>query len=140
MLGDAAQETVLALFAAFADRDADAAEAVLHPDLEFFPQPTGELARRSEPYRGHAGFRRYLADVEQVWAEFSVEPSDVRSAGAGVICFGHATGLPRGEAEVRRVPVIWVFRLRDGLVVFCRVARTASEATALAATPDAATS
>jgi ketosteroid isomerase-like protein len=140
MLGDAAQETVLALFAAFADRDAEAAEAVLHPALEFYPQPTGELAHRREPYRGHAGFRRYLADVERVWEEFSVEPTDVRAAGAGVICFGHATGRPRGEAELRRVPVIWVFRLRDGLVVFCRVARTASEASALAATPDAATS
>ena len=139
MLGDAAQETVLALFAAFASRDAEAAEAVLHPDLEFYAQPTGELARRREPYRGHAGFRRYLADVERVWEEFSVEPSDFRAAGAGVICFGHATGRPRGEAESRRVPVIWVFRLRDGLVVFCRVARTASEASALAAVPDAAT-
>ena len=94
MLGDAAQETVLALFAAFADRDADAAEAVLHPDLEFFPQPTGELARRSEPYRGHAGFRRYLADVERLWEEFTVEPSDVRSAGAGVSPRRHLTRRP----------------------------------------------
>ncbi len=127
------------LCAAFAARDAEAAEAVLHPDLEFYAQPTGELARRREPYRGHAGFRRYLDDVERVWEEFSVAPSDFRVAGAGVICFGHATGRPRGAAEVRRVPVIWVFRLRDGLVVFCRVARTAAEATELAASPDLAT-
>ena len=137
MLGDA-QDTVLELFAAFAARDAEAAEAVLHPDLEFYPQPTGELAERREPYRGHAGFRRYLSDVERVWEEFSVAPSDFRVAGAGVICFGHATGRPRGMAEVRRVPVIWVFRLRDGLVVFCRVARTAAEASELAAVPDVA--
>jgi hypothetical protein len=34
--------------------------------------------------------------------------------------------------------VIWVFRLRDGLIVFCRVARTAAEATQLARAADAA--
>jgi ketosteroid isomerase-like protein len=139
MLGDAAQETVLELFTAFAARDAPAAIAVLHPDVEFYPQPTGELAGRRQPYRGHDGFRRYLEDVDRVWDEFEVDPADFRVAGAGVICFGHATGRPRGSAERRRVPVIWVFRLREGLVVFCRVARTAAEATALASHPDVAT-
>lgn len=138
VVGDTAQETVLELFAAFAERDADAAAAVLHPDLEFWPQPTGELAGRREPYRGHDGFRRYLADVARVWEEFAVAPTDFRVAGAGVICFGHATGRPRGGAE-ERTPVIWVFRLRDGLVVYCRVARTAAEATRLASGPEEAT-
>jgi len=138
MPGQAAQETVLELFAAFAARDADAALRVLHPDLEFFPQPTGELAGRREPYRGHDGFRRYLADVDRVWEEFEVAPADFRAAGAGVICFGEATGRPRGSAEWRRLPVIWVFRLRDGLIVFCRVARTAAEAAVLAAQPGVA--
>jgi len=137
MLGDAAQRTVLELFAAFAARDVEAAEAVLHPDLEFWAQPTAELAQRREPYRGHEGFRRYLADVERVWEEFSVEPTDFRAAGTGVICFGHATGRPRGSDEVRRLPVIWVFRLRAGRVAFCRVARTAAEATLIAAGGDA---
>jgi len=140
MLGDAAQETVLELFAAFAARDAEAALAVLHPDLEFYPQPTGELAGRERPYRGHDGFRRYLADVDRVWEEFEVAPADFRVAGAGVICFGHAAGRPRGSGEWRRVPVIWVFRVRDGLVVFCRVARTAAEATVLASQPGVAAS
>ncbi len=135
MLGDAARETVLDLFAAFAARDAEAAERVLHPEVELWAQPTGELSGRREPYHGHEGFRRYLADVDRVWEEFEVEPADFRVAGAGVICFGHATGRPRGAAEARRTPVIWVFRLRDGLITFCRVARTAAEATLMAAEP-----
>jgi ketosteroid isomerase-like protein len=138
MPGGTAQETVLALFAAFAARDAEAAIALLHPRLEFYPQPTGELAGRREPYRGHEGFRRYLTDVDRVWESFDVEPVDFRAAGAGVICFGHATGRPRDAAETRRVPVIWVFRLREDRIVFCRVARTAAEATALATHPDVA--
>ena len=123
--------TVRALFAAFAARDLDAVLAVAHPDIELWAQPTAELVGRTEPYRGHAGVVEYLADVERAWAAFTVEPTDVRAAGGGVICFGRAEGRAHGEDRVRRLPVIWVFRLRDDLVVFCRVARTAEEATEL---------
>ena len=56
-----------------------------------------------------------------------------------MIDFGQAEGLPRGaeDGEVQCLPVIWVFRLEVGLVAFCRVARTAAEATALATGTDA---
>ena len=135
----AAEQTVRALFAAFAARDHDAALALVHPKVEFWAQPTAELAGRDEPYRGRDEFRAYLADVDRVWEEFSVDPQDFRVAGAGVIAFGEAEGRPRGadEQDVQRLPVIWVFRLEDGLVAFCRVARTAAEATALATGTDA---
>ncbi len=132
-----AEDQVRRLFDAFAARDPEAAVALLHPELEFWPQPTADLAGRAAPYRGHDGFRRYLADVDRLWAQFSVEPDDFRVAGAGVICFGAAQGRPRGAGAAQRLPVIWVFRLRDGLIAFCRVARTAAEASELAAEPDA---
>ncbi len=124
-------DVVQALFAAFAARDAEACLALLHPELEFWAQPTGERADRRDPYRGHDGFRAYLADVDRVWAEFTVEPGNFRAAAGGVICFGAAVGVPRAGGGPVRLPVIWVFRLREGLVVYCRVARTAAEARAL---------
>lgn len=133
MTGREAETTVRALFAAFATRDAEASLALVHPDLEFWAEPTAELAEHPEPYRGHAGWREYLADVERVWAAFRVEPTDFRVAGTGVIAFGRAEGRPHGTDERRRVPAIWVFRLRDGLIVFGRVARTAAEAESIAA-------
>ena len=129
------EQTVRDLFAAFAARDADAAVALLHPDVEVWAQPTAELIRRSERYRGHGGFREYLADVDRVWEAFRVEPHDFRVAAGGVICFGVAEGRARGSETAWRLPVIWVFRLRDGLVAYCRVARTAAEATELVARP-----
>ena len=61
-----AEQTVRALFAAFADRDVEAALALLHPDVELWAQPTAERVRRAEPYHGHDGFRAYLADVDRV--------------------------------------------------------------------------
>ena len=136
--GREAQATVLRLFDAFAARDADAALAVLHPDVELWAQPTAERVQRPAPYRGHDGFREYLADVDRAWESFRVEPGDFRVAGGGVIAFGHAEGRARGADAAVRLPVIWVFRLRDGLVAFCRVARTAAEATEMAAGRDAA--
>lgn len=122
------EQTVRALFDAFAARDVDAGIAVLHPQVELWAQPTAELAQRQEPHRGHDGWREYLAEVDRVWDAFRVDPVDYRVAGAGVICFGTATGTPAGSDQERRVPVIWVFRLREGRVVFCRVANTAAEA------------
>ena len=117
-----------ALFDAFASRDLAACQAAVHPDLELFAQPTAERTGREEPYHGRDGMREYLADVDAAWEWFRVEPSDFRTAGAGVICFGVATGRARGADEDVRVPVIWVYRVRDGLVAYCRVAQTAAEA------------
>lgn len=61
-----------------------------------------------------------------------MHPDDVRSAGSGVICFGTVVGRMRGERREQRVPVVWVFRLRDGRIVFGRAARTAAEAREIA--------
>ena len=127
----AEEQTVRDLFAAFAARDPEAAVALLHPEVELWAQPTAELTRRAERYRGHDGFRVYLRDVGRVWEEFRVERHDFRVAGGGVVCCGAAEGRARGSDVVTRLPVIWVFRLRDGLVAYCRVARTAAEASQL---------
>ena len=129
-----AEQTVRDLFAAFNARDDEATVAFAHPDLEFWPQPTAEAIGRTEPYLGVDGFREYLADVDRAWEHFVIEPDDFRAAGNGVIVFGNAVARPRGGDVTQRLPAIWVFRLRDGLVVSCRIARTAAEATELAAT------
>jgi len=128
------EQTVRALFAAFNARDDETTLSFVHDELEFWPQPTAERLGRQEPYRGREGFREYLADVDRAWERFHVEPDDFRVAGTGVIAFRHADAVPRGGQTAQRLPVIWVFRLRDGLVISCRVARTAAEATELAAT------
>ena len=120
---DAAERTVRALFDAFAARDAEASALLLHPDVEFWAQPTGELARRDGPYRGHDGYREYLADVDRVWSAIDVEPQDFRVAGTGVIAFGRLRGIVRDTGEPADESLIWVFRLRDGLVVYGRVGR-----------------
>jgi ketosteroid isomerase-like protein len=125
-----AETTVRALFDAFARRDVERALALVDPDFEFWPQGTAERAGRTEPYRRADGLRRYFADVEELWDELWVEPRDLRAAGAGVVAFGVAHG--RAGATEMRLPVIWVFKLRDDRVAYARVVATAAEALAIA--------
>src|SRR5215207_589729 len=133
-----AEQVVRTLFGCFAARDVEGALPLLHEDFELWPQPTAERAGRATPYRGHAGWREYLADVERVWAEFSVDPNDLRVAGEGVICFGTARGRAHDGGPPLEQQVVWVIRLRAGRVVLCRVVRTAGEAEAVAAGRDPA--
>lgn len=123
-------EVVGVLFAAFARRDADAAARWIAPDADFWPQGTGERIARDGPYRGPEGIREYFADVERVWDELEIETGKLRVVTGAVVAFGTARGVTGG----RRVeaPVIWMFRLRDGLVVHGRATRTAEEAEELA--------
>lgn len=127
-----ATSVVSELFAAFARDDVERAAALVHPDCRFWPQGTAEALGRTEPYVGPDGMRAFFADAADAWETLELRPTDVRSAGAGVVCFGVAIGRLRGESEEQRVPVIWVFRLLEGQVVFGRAAASAAEARELA--------
>lgn len=126
--------TVRALFDAFAARDVDAALALCDPALDWWPEGTGARSGRTMPYRGLDGMRGYFADVAAVWEELVVLPGELRVAGNGVIVFGTVRGRLRDEAEVLERPVIYVFKLREGLLRTGRVVGTAAEADQVAAT------
>lgn len=121
------------LFAAFARQDPEGASRCLHPECTFWPEGTATAVGRDAPYAGPGGVQAYFADAARAWESLVVEPTDVRSVGTGVICFGVAIGRLKDETEERRIPVIWVFRLRDGQVVYGRAVASAAEARELVA-------
>lgn len=123
-----APAVVRELFAAFAKRDPSALEPYVAPECRFWPQGTAEAIGRTDPYVGFEGMAAFFADASRAWDTLEVQAYDVRAAGAGVVCFGVAVGRLRGEAEEQRIPVIWVFRVRDGRVVFGRAVSSAAEA------------
>jgi ketosteroid isomerase-like protein len=102
------------VFDAFTRRDTEALLALCDPEIVFTP-PTGRLAGRDEPYRGHDGLRTYLADVARVWQELRSEPDEYIELGDRVLCTGrmYAWGIGR----VIDAPAGWVWRIRDGRVV-----------------------
>jgi ketosteroid isomerase-like protein len=114
-------EVVRRCFAAFNDRDVAAALALLDPEVDLFAPGTGTANKRAyHHYAGSAGILLYFEDVERTWAELRVDVEDYRESGDRVV----ATGLIRARAKdgpSREQPIGWVWRLRDGVIVYGRV-------------------
>ena len=128
-------DIVREVFEAFSRRDLDALIALADPDIVFSPA-TGRLAGRQEPYRGHEGLRRYLADVARVWQELRSEPDEFIELDDRVVCTGRVYAW--GVGRVIDAPAGWLWRLRDGRVLEGRVFQTrraAYEAAGLAWPP-----
>lgn len=109
------EEVATELFEAFSRGELERTLELLHPDIVFKPM-TAEVTQAGEPYRGHAGIRRYMADVEALWQELVLAPTQIRVAGQAVVALGLVSGRGRAGA-FENVPTTWVFKFEDELVV-----------------------
>jgi len=116
---------VKAVFAAFAERDVDRVLELIDDEVEFTPM-TMDYAGRTEPYRGHEGLRQYFRDVELVWDELRLTPRDYREEGGSVIVTGRVSA--RSHSRIVDGSTGWVWRVRDGRVVYARVYPSAADA------------
>ncbi len=115
----ALEDVARSLFHAFNSRDLDGALELVHPEIVFEPV-TAAVMSDGEPYRGREGIRRYLSDVEAHWDELVVNPVQIRAAGRAVVALGETSGRARfGSFE--DVPTKWVFKFREGLVVWAKI-------------------
>ena len=113
------EETVARLFEAFSRQELADALALLHPEVVFQPM-TAEVTRAGEPYRGHDGIRRYVADVEAQWDELTLHPTQIRAAGQAVVALGLVSGS--GHAgSFENAPTTWMFKFKDGLVAHVQI-------------------
>jgi ketosteroid isomerase-like protein len=112
-------------FEAFAQRDLSGVLDVMDEDVEFLPV-TANLTTGGVPYRGHDGLGRYLDDVERVWDELRVYPSEYRDLGDSVVALGRMRG--RGGGMIIDRPTGWLWRMRSGKIVFGRVYASHEEA------------
>ena len=116
---------VKAVFAAFAERDVERVLELIDPEVEFTAM-TNDFAGRTEPYRGHEGIREYFRDVARVWDEFRLTPGDYRDVGDAVLVTGRVSA--RSAARIVDGSTGWIWRVRDGRVVYGRVYPSAVEA------------
>ena len=122
--------TVKALYAAFGRGDVEAALAYVAPDAELRPEGTSAATGRSV-YRGHDGVRDYFADVARVWSGgLELSPLDYRAVAGSVVVFGRVRGS--GDTGPVDAEVVWVWKLRDGLLVSGQVFATRKAAIAAA--------
>jgi ketosteroid isomerase-like protein len=119
-------EIVRSAFAAFEQRDAEALIAVCSPDVVFEPV-TARIAAGGEPYRGHAGMRRYLEDVARVWQELRPAPDRWHEGEGGIVV---ATGrvYAWGIGRVIDSPAGWLWRIDGGRIAYGRIFGTATGA------------
>ena len=101
-------DIVRRLFAAFSRRDVATVLELCDPDIVFVP-PTGRLAGREEPYRGHDGLRAYLADVGRLWQELRSEPDEYIELDDTVLCTGRVYAW--GVGRVIDAPAGWLWRV-----------------------------
>ena len=120
-------EVVKATFAAFAERDIERVLELADPDIEFIAV-TGEHAGRTRPYRGHEGMRQYFRDVASVWEELRLTPREFRASGDRILVTGKVSARSRSRTVTGSTG--WIWRVRDGKVVYVRVYASAAEATA----------
>jgi ketosteroid isomerase-like protein len=116
---------VKAVFAAFAERDVERVLELIDPEVEFTAL-TNDFAGRTEPYRGHEGIREYFRDVSRVWDELRLTPRDYREIGDVVLVTGRVSA--RSSARIVDGSTGWIWRVRDGRVVYGRVYPSAAEA------------
>jgi ketosteroid isomerase-like protein len=87
---------------------------------------TSDYAGRTEPYRGHEGIRQYFRDVAMVWDDLRLTPREFREVGDCILVTGRVSA--RSLARIVDGSTGWVWRVRDGRVVYGRVYASASDA------------
>jgi ketosteroid isomerase-like protein len=118
--------TVKAVYTAFTRGDVEAALIHVAPECEMRPEGTSRLTGRAV-YRGHDGIRDYFADAARVWEQgLKIEPVDFRAVAGSVVVFGRVWGTTeQGPLEAE---VVWVWKLRDGLLTSGQVFSTKAAA------------
>ena len=126
-MDDPLVETTRQLFDRFSRRDVPGLLTLCDPEVEFLPV-TAMVAAGGEPYRGHDGISRYMADVARVWEELTVEAQEFhRSGDDTVVAVGRVYAW--GVGRVIDAPVAWLWRFGpDGRAVYGRVYENRADA------------
>jgi ketosteroid isomerase-like protein len=93
------------LMAAWSRRDVEAAIELLHEDIEWRPALTAGGVEGAV-YRGAAGIRKWFSELDDVWAELSIEIAEFREVGEDRVlqlgqfhAVGKESGVPIDQAQ-----------------------------------------
>jgi ketosteroid isomerase-like protein len=108
-------EVVKRAFEAWARRDVEAALGYMDPAVELQSAIIG--AAEGNTYRGHDGFRDWMAESDTTFEQFRVEPEQFRDVGDDVLMLAHLYARGRGSGVEVDSPLAWICTLRDGKIV-----------------------
>ena len=114
-------ELIRWLIDAFNKRDVEGFVSKCHPDLEWVPALARAEGDSERAYRGGEGFRRWIAEVDEVMWEVKVRDETYRDVGDDRVLL---LGVLSGEGKLSRADVqaelAQVFTIRDGQLVSYR--------------------
>jgi ketosteroid isomerase-like protein len=110
-------ERVGAGYEAFARYGVDAIIELLDPEIEV--APIEEVPGR-RTYRGHEGFRSYMAEIRELFGDFGWEATELTEVGNSVVARTrfYAEGRESGVPVEAIVFIVWT--LRDGKAIRAR--------------------
>ena len=121
-------EVVERWYAAYNDRDLDEVLALMHPKIS--ATSAGMSGVEGAEHVGHAGIRRYFADLWETWEDPKVVPEHCLDHGDTVVMLGHTTGRGRLSGIEVEFPVATVIDVEDGVITRYRTYREWDEALA----------
>ncbi len=122
-------EIVRAAVEALLQRDVPGMLARLAPDVELIP---ARAVLEGTTYRGHDGFRRFVADMDEDWHEYAPTPGEIRDLGGNmVLVLGRFHGRGKASGVEFSADAAWLCELHDARIT--RVRFFADEAAALEA-------
>jgi ketosteroid isomerase-like protein len=116
-MSDENMEIVRRALTAFLERDDEALVECAAPDIEFL-LPRNLLEGGS--YKGYEGLRHAIADSFETWQDIRFDLQDIRDIEDRVLVLGRSTNAGRGGAPEVEYESAYLFKLRDGKIVYER--------------------
>jgi ketosteroid isomerase-like protein len=114
-------ELIRWLVDAFNNQDVEGFVSRCHPDLEWVPALFSAEGGSEQTYRGAEGFRRWIAEINEVMAEIQVQAKAYRDVGDDrVLLLGVLIGKGRLSGADVQAELGQVFTIRDGQLVSYR--------------------
>jgi ketosteroid isomerase-like protein len=101
-------------FEAYNSRDVEAVLATVDPEVEWHPLLPVLLGGEATVYRGHAGVRELVRELDDAFVEFRSELSEIRDLGERVLAIGRLRGRGRGSGVATETDVVWMVEFNDG--------------------------
>ncbi len=114
------------LIDAYNRRDMDAFVELLDPNVEWIPIMA---ALEGRVYCGHEGVRAWIDDLDEDWEYFEPCLEDFHDLGDRILIFGHWRARGRASGvELDNQPAAWIYKIKDGKVVWMRTFTDRAEA------------
>jgi ketosteroid isomerase-like protein len=100
--------------------DVDALLDELHPEIEWHSALHALMGGQLTVFRGHAGVRKMIRDLDETFAEVHIEMWEFRDLGDGLVAFGRTRNRGKASGVETETPLALVTKIRDGKTISIR--------------------